>query len=88
MINLSIEQLKLIFESGYYLGQDEGDLEDDLASILASKGWHYDSSSKAAALEEEVGKIHEQLFDLELVYVLSDVLKISKDEAKEMLQTC
>lgn len=73
MINLSIEQLKLIFESGYYLGQDEGDLEDDLASILASKGWHYDSSSK---------------FDLELKYILSDVLKISIDEAKEMLQTC
>ena len=64
MINLSIEQLKLIFESGYHLGREECD--------LASKGWHYDSSSK----------------DLELVYTLCDVLKISIDEAKEILKKC
>ena len=54
MINLSIEQLKLIFESGYHLGREECD--------LASKGWHYDSSSK----------------DLELVYTLCDVLKMKQ----------
>lgn len=64
MVNLDIEQLKLIFESGYEKGEKDGELK--------AKGWHSDPTSK----------------DLELVYTLCDVLKISIDEAKEMLKTC
>ena len=63
-LNLSIEQLKLIFESGYEMGK--------IDAKLADEGWHYDSTAK----------------DLELAFTLCDVLKISLDEAGEMLKTC
>lgn len=64
MVNLNIEQLKHIFESGYEKGEKDGELK--------AKGWHSDPTYK----------------DLELVYTLCDVLKISIDEAKEILQKC
>ena len=64
MVNLSIEQLKLIFESGYEKGERD--------AKLVSEGWHPDPTSK----------------ELELMHTLCDVLKLTLDEAGEMLQKC